>query len=63
MSSVVNRPTRPTEPLGRSVGLTSDSWSCLAVGPGLFDYHSRNYQLKFWGEMGSRNEYMHIFEK
>lgn len=29
-SSLANRPTRPTEPLGRSVGPTSDSWSALS---------------------------------
>lgn len=29
-SSLVNRPTRPTEPLGRSVGSSADSWSALS---------------------------------
>ena len=30
-SSVVNRPTRPTKPLSRSVGLISGFWSVLSV--------------------------------
>ena len=45
-TSVVNRPTRSTEPLGRSVG-----WfqvlgrSCLAFGPGRLNFHSRHGRL------------------
>lgn len=49
---MVNRPVRPTEPLGPSVGLISVlGRSCLAVEPGPLDPPSR---LSFRGGMRSR---------
>lgn len=50
--SVVNRPTRPSEPLG--VGLSSSlrvlDRSCLAVGPALLDFHNRfGWSIKILG--------------
>lgn len=40
VTSVVNRPARPAEPLGRSVGLISGSWSVLS------DSGSRTWSIR-----------------
>lgn len=45
---MTNRYIRPTEPLGWFVGLVSGSWLvglCLAVGPGILDFHRRHGRL------------------
>lgn len=65
-SSLVIRPTRPTEPLGRPVGPTSDSLSALSGS------RSRSAEkcqaaiadivnLNYGEELRSRNELMHVF--
>lgn len=36
-------------------------WYCLAVGPGLLDFHSLHGRLNFGKGLRSGNEFMHIF--